>query len=67
MKIIVNGEERVFDDGITVAMLIEALGIQPKGIAVEVNREIIPKNSHNAKTLIAGDKVEIIRMTGGGF
>ncbi len=66
MKITVNGEEKQIDDGMTVNGLLDNLKISPVGIAVEVNREIIPRTEHPETTLCEGDKLEIIRMVGGG-
>ncbi len=66
MNIRVNGEERVFDDGLRVEALLELLGIERKGIAVELNKEVVPKSRHNEVALKDGDSVEIITMFGGG-
>lgn len=66
MDIVVNGEERVVEDGTTVGGLLILLDIERRGIAVDVNREIVPKGRHEEHTLKDGDKVEIVQMVGGG-
>lgn len=66
MRLRINGEERGFDEGITIEALLDLLGVERKGIAVEVNREVVPKSSHSEVALTDGDRVEIITMFGGG-
>ncbi len=66
MKVYVNGEPREVEDGITVKGLLEHLRIEPAGIAVEINREIVPRGTHGKRTINEGDRIEIVRMVGGG-
>lgn len=66
MEITVNGETRRFEPGTTVAALLEALEIQPKATAVEVNRKLVPRSRHAERTLEPGDTVEIVTLVGGG-
>ncbi len=66
MKVKVNGEYREFPEGTTVRELLSLLGIEPRGVAVEINREIVPKGLHADRRLNEGDAVEIVRMVGGG-
>ncbi len=66
MKIKVNGKEMDIDREITLSDLLERLDIIPRGIAVEVNREIVPKSLYGEKVIKAGDIIEIVRMVGGG-
>jgi thiamine biosynthesis protein ThiS len=67
MEITVNGKKRAnFISPLTVAELIEQLGINPKSIIVERNFEIVTKNKVNATTIQDGDSIEIIRLVGGG-
>lgn len=65
-KITVNAEPRSFPDPITVAELIRALGKDPSKLAVEVNRDVVPRAEHSARTLQDGDAVEIVTLVGGG-
>ena len=41
MKVVVNGEPRVIDDGTTVHTLAVAVLDRPKGVAVAVNGEVV--------------------------
>ncbi len=62
----INGEAREVDESVTLTELLATLAINPKGIAVELNREVIPKSLHPKTTIKENDQIEIIRMTGGG-
>jgi len=66
MRITINGEERNIGEGITVAALLLELKIRPQGTAVEIDREIIPRARHGQRVVQEGERVEIIRMVGGG-
>ena len=61
MVIILNGEERTVADGATAATLIEELGLAGRRIAMEVNREIVPRGTFESHALGEGDKVEIVQ------
>ena len=45
---------------------VEKLGVDPRGIAVEVNGRILERDAYPGCTLGEGDVVEIVRMVGGG-
>jgi sulfur carrier protein len=66
MQILINGEARQFPAPLTVAALLLASGFGERRVAVEVNREIVPRSRHAAHTLSEGDQVEIIQAIGGG-
>lgn len=66
MKISVNGKEQVVKENISVLELLNLLDIKRQGIAVEVNREIVPKSTHEEHIVKENDKIEIVQMVGGG-
>jgi len=66
MRITVNGEARDVPDRTTVARLLETLGDRRGPVAVEVNREIVPRSLHAGRALAPGDAVEIVTLVGGG-
>ena len=66
MHIKVNEEKKELPDGSTIEAMLGALSIKAVGIAVEVNREIVPKRLFGSSALNDGDAVEIVRMVGGG-
>ena len=66
MKITINGEERDFASLSTLSGLVEQLGMKPDRIAVELNRELIPRERWAETQLSEGDRLEIVHFVGGG-
>jgi len=66
MNVVVNGESRALPDGGSVQNLIDELQLGGQRLAVEVNREIVPRSRYEAHRLNEGDRVEIVRAIGGG-
>ena len=66
MNLFVNGEPATAPDDVTIAAFLERLGMPQKGVAVERNREIVPKSAHAATRLSDGDRIEIVQFVGGG-
>jgi sulfur carrier protein len=64
--IVLNGKSRDIDDGITLGALLAASEYAQRRIAVEINREIVPKSLHAQRVLRDGDRVEIVQAMGGG-
>ncbi len=62
----VNGEAHPWRPGLTVAGLLEERGILGPGVAVERNLEVVRKADHGVVLLEPGDRVEIVRLVGGG-
>ena len=61
-----NGETRQMPAATSVAALLEAAGYAERRVAVEINREIVPKSLHRDRLLHDGDRVEIVHALGGG-
>jgi thiamine biosynthesis protein ThiS len=71
MKLQINGEEAVLETEpgqgtFTLAALIESLNMKPDRVAVELNREIVPRNLWPETPLKEGDRLEIVHFVGGG-
>lgn len=66
MTIQINGEPRQFAGSLTVAALVEELGMKADRVAVELNREIVPRDRWPATELHDGDRLEIVHFVGGG-
>jgi sulfur carrier protein len=67
IEVTINGEKRPIPDNSTVRSLLEGLGLADReGTAVAVNMEVIPRNSHAATLLQAGDRIEVVQAVGGG-
>jgi thiazole synthase len=62
----VNGEQQTLTPPLTVADLLDRLGYDRHRVAVEVNGEVVPRDSHGAHRLCSDDQVEIVTMVGGG-
>ncbi len=66
MIVYVNGEAQEYAENITVASVIDSLGLTGKKIAVELNKEILPFQQHSTQMLHAQDALEIVHAIGGG-
>ncbi len=66
MKLTINGESTEQPDGQTVAAVIDSLGLAGRAVAVELNRNLIPKREHEKAALKDGDELEIVTLVGGG-
>ncbi|MGR9106046.1 MAG: sulfur carrier protein ThiS [Gammaproteobacteria bacterium] len=66
MEVIVNGSPTTLDPNASVADLIAELGLSEKRIAIELNREILPRQYFEQKRLESGDRIEIVHAIGGG-
>ena len=66
MKVVVNGESRNLREGATVADLVRELILEGRPIAVELNRQVVPRGEFPGQPLADGDRVEVIHIVGGG-
>ncbi|MEE8312633.1 MAG: sulfur carrier protein ThiS [Candidatus Binatia bacterium] len=66
VNVLVNGEETELDDGLTVAGLLETLGLRSRRVAVELNRDVLSRERWQQTTLQERDQIEIVQFVGGG-
>ncbi len=66
MKLTINGEEKSFADGLSLSGLVEKLGMKADRVAIELNREIVPRDRWSSTMLQDGDRLEIVHFVGGG-
>jgi sulfur carrier protein len=66
MKVLVNGEPANLTEGETVHGVVVALGRGPRGIAVAVNGEVVPRSRWEATMLNDDDRVEVLTAAQGG-
>ena len=66
MTIVVNGEPRELSQGTTVADVVVLLGRGPKGLAVAVNENVVPRTRWPVTTLHERDRVEMLTAAAGG-
>lgn len=66
IDVVINGQTRTVNTGTTVATLIGELGLGDRRVAVEKNREVIPRAQHATTLLVDGDRLEVVTFVGGG-
>ncbi len=66
MELVINGKTEQLPDNISASQLIEHLGLANERLAIEVNREIVPRSTFDSHRLQPGDQIEIVRAIGGG-
>ncbi|MDE3015697.1 MAG: sulfur carrier protein ThiS [Pseudomonadota bacterium] len=66
MNIKLNGKHQSAPDGATVLALAESLGLNPKQVAIERNRGIVPRSVYGSVRLAEGDEIEVVKFIGGG-
>lgn len=66
MKIQINGKEENVQDGFSVKSLLESKQINPNVVACELNLQVLRRAQLESIILKEGDRLEIIRMIGGG-
>jgi thiamine biosynthesis protein ThiS len=66
VNLMVNGESRDWAAGLSLAALIEQLGMRPDRVAVELNREIVSRDRWPQTALQEGDRIEVVHFVGGG-
>jgi thiamine biosynthesis protein ThiS len=71
MKLHINGDERALAEPapparFTLAALVDSLGMKPDRVAVELNRDIVPRDRWPHTPLKDGDRLEIVHFVGGG-
>lgn len=66
IRVQVNGKERQIRPGITVGALLEDLELQPGMVVVELNREILERDSYGGVDVSEGDTIELVHFVGGG-
>jgi thiamine biosynthesis protein ThiS len=66
MTVTINGEGRDIPDGLNVAALLEHLGMSENRVAIEHNRDILPRARWQETPVSANDAFEIVQFVGGG-
>jgi sulfur carrier protein len=70
MKLHINGEQRDFSGSpapLTLATVVEILGMKADRVAVELNLSIVPRDGWASTLLNDGDRLEIVQFVGGGL
>lgn len=66
ISITVNGESRSVAAGVCVSDLLRELGLESGRVAIERNRQILPRSQWLETVLAEGDQFEIVHLVGGG-
>ncbi|MCA8992064.1 MAG: sulfur carrier protein ThiS [Planctomycetaceae bacterium] len=66
ISITVNGEPRTVPAESSIADLLSVLSLNPKFLAVERNRDLVPRANHATCILSEADELEIVTLVGGG-
>lgn len=64
--IVMNGQSRACAPGCMLSDLLAETGYAQRRVAVEINREIVPKSEHALREIRDGDRIEIVQAMGGG-
>jgi thiazole synthase len=67
MKLQINGEPRDFDFPLSLSALVQQLGMKQDRVAIERNRDIVPRGKWDEIQLVDGDQLEIVHFVGGGL
>lgn len=66
VRLTVNGDEHVVTPGTTVAGLVAGLGLEPRGVAVAVDGEVVTRRTWPDRPLRGGEHVEVLSIAQGG-
>jgi len=66
MKLVINGEEKDFTEGITLSEVLSKLSLEGKVMAAAVNMNIVKQDKWGEQILVDGDKLELLDFVGGG-
>jgi sulfur carrier protein len=66
MKLIINGQDKTFDDTFSLKDIVINLSIEDKVMAAAVNMEIVKKDNWDSFIPKDNDKIEFLQFVGGG-
>jgi thiamine biosynthesis protein ThiS len=66
IRVQLNGKEREIDRGHTVRSLLESLDLHPAMVVVELNKDILERDSYEDVAVSEGDALELVHFVGGG-
>lgn len=66
IKVQLNGDTRELRPGMMVTDLLAELGLHPRLIVVEYNREILDREAYSQTEVRDGDALELVHFVGGG-
>ena len=66
ITIYINGIKKLVNFDYTLLDILEEFNIKSSFVAIEVNKEVVPKSKYSTKKILKGDNIEILQMIGGG-
>ena len=66
IQVRLNGKDRRVEAGQSVRSLIESLDLHPSLVVVELNREILDRDTYGEHMVRDGDTIELVHFVGGG-
>jgi thiamine biosynthesis protein ThiS len=66
LRILINGEVKECEEGLSLSALLDLLELPPQRIAVELNREVVRRVDWKSTVLRNDDRLEIVHFVGGG-
>lgn len=66
IDVTINGEARQIDSGLTVAELLEEIGVKAETVVVELNGTLVTREHFEDEPIGGGDRLELVRIVGGG-
>jgi thiamine biosynthesis protein ThiS len=66
IQLMVNGKRRDVEQPSSLLALLKQIGVDPRIVAVERNGEIVKRDRFGETPIDEGDRLEIVRMVGGG-
>lgn len=67
MKVIINGQDKILEDDLSLQEIIQNLNIEDKVMACAVNMDIVKKESWSIYILKDNDTIELLNFVGGGW
>jgi thiamine biosynthesis protein ThiS len=61
-----NGDQYEFVEPLSISDLLATLDIDPRGVAVEHNLNLVKRDGFDSTVVQPGDQVEIVNFVGGG-
>jgi sulfur carrier protein len=66
MQIQLNGESFILEEDININDFLKKLTIDKNKVAIELNKNVVPKNNYSNTVITNKDIVEIVTFIGGG-
>jgi|TARA_B100000809_G_scaffold247869_1_gene277367 thiamine biosynthesis protein ThiS len=66
IQVRLNGKDRDIEPGQTVHALLESLELHPGMVVVELNKQILPRDTYQEHQVHSGDTIELVHFVGGG-